>query len=85
MNNDGLRPCPADTDLPTVKRTLRDLDLQFIGSNSDLNTVPRLVLLQSPQIDTREEFNSEVNDLEKDKSETTKHNDNNMYSIDKVK
>ena len=82
MYNDGLRPCPADTYLPTVKRTLKDLDLQFIGSNSDLNTVPRLVLLQSPQIDTREEFNSEVNDLEKDKSLLLDTNDNNIYSID---
>ena len=82
MNNDGLRPCPEDTDLPTVKRTLRDLDLQFIGSNSDLNTVPRLVLLQSPQIDTQEEFNSEVNDLEKYKPLLLDTNDNNIYSID---
>ena len=83
--NGGLRPCPTDTDLATVERTLRDLDLLFIGSNSDLNTGSRLVLLQPLQIDTRDESNSKVNDLKKDnKSETTKH-DNNMYSIDKVK
>ena len=38
--NDGLRPCPADTDLSTAKRTLKDLDLLFIGSNSDLDNSP---------------------------------------------
>ena len=85
MCNGGLRPCPADTDLSTAKRTLKDLDLLFIGSNIDLDTGLRLVLLQPLQIDTRTNSNSKVNDLEKDKLLLLNTNDNNIYSIDKVK
>ena len=46
----GLQPFPTDTSLPTKNITPRKILSKFIGSNSDVNRDPRLVLLQPPSL-----------------------------------